>query len=470
MTEERKKELRQLLNEAIENVVIRYGYRGPLSTRRDVYKKYLQERWQYYGADFFSCSFSARFTPDLGSETTRLKLLDFIREELAQYIKGDNILITACDIETDSSDKSRLYYYGFPGLDLYFLIERLLEITIDRGIDEAISVFDRRSCPEGTHDFFHDVALLDGIKIETPVQVFEGVRLIPSPSREISDEIGHELFGISYSTFSNQASHFFGKTLLIIDRPGFTIFLKRSEKAFQNGTDKNELPFQVEVPDVKFPNSNEVASFKELFCQALSLICNAPVRIFHQRWFLAENTSFNPHSEMGNVLRHRNPSSRSTTVKESDIEKAKCLYHILDKKSDIRAKLRIPIDRWIRSKIYKDPSDKMIDLGIALEAFYVTRKDKIERQLCHRAPLYLEENAACRDKLKLEFKAIYDYRSDIVHNRELNEEVQVGKQFVAASELVARAQNLCWKSIMRVLDDGKFPNWDTLRRDMTRNR
>ena len=154
MTEERKQELRQLLNEAMKNVVIRYGYRGPLSIPEDVYRRYLQEHWQYYGADFFSCSFSARFTPDLGSETTRLKLLDFIREELAQYIKGDNILITACDIETDSSDKSRLYYYGFPGLDLYFLIERLLEIAIDRGIDEAISVFDRRSCPDGTHDFF----------------------------------------------------------------------------------------------------------------------------------------------------------------------------------------------------------------------------------------------------------------------------------------------------------------------------
>ena len=108
----------------------------------------------------------------------------------------------------------------------------------------------------------------------------------------------------------------------------------------------------------------------------------------------------------------------------------------------------------------------MIDLGIAFEAFYVTRKDKIERQLCHRAPLYLGENAAHRDKLKLEFEAIYDYRSGIVHNRELNEEVQVGKKLVSASELIARAQCLCQKSIMKVLDDRKFPNWGTLRQDV----
>ena len=195
----------------------------------------------------------------------------------------------------------------FPGLDLYFLIVRLLEIAIDRGIEEAVSVFDRRSCPDGTHDFFHDVALLEGIELEAKVQVFEGVRLIPSPSRKISDEIGRDLYGISYSVFSNQARHFFGKTLLVIDRPGFSIFQDRTPgTSFLDGTPINDLPFPVEVHDVKFPSSNEVASFKELFCQALSLVCNVPVQIFHQRWFLAENTSFNPHSEMSSVLRLRN--------------------------------------------------------------------------------------------------------------------------------------------------------------------
>ena len=421
MTEERKRELRQLLNEAIENVVIRYGYRGPLSTRRDVYKKYLQERWQYYGADFFSCSFSARFTPDLGSETTRLKLLDFIREELAQYIKGDNILITACDIETDSSDKSRLYYHGLPGLDLYFLIERLLEIAIVRGIEGAVSVFDRYSCPEGTQDLFQDVALLDGIKLETPVQVFEGVQLIPSPSREISDEIWRDLYGISYSVFSDQARDFFGKTLLVIDRPGFTIFWKTSEKAFQDGTDINELPFQVEVPDVKFANYNEVSSFKKLFCQALSLACDTPVRIFHERSYLAENNSLNPHSEMGIVLRHRNPSRRFTTIKQSDIEKANCLYNTLKKKLDIREKLQIPIDRWIQSKVYRNDVDKIIDLGIALEALYVPDggSGEIRFKLAVHAAWYLGKDKEDRKKLMKGFKEIYDWRSKVVHTGKL---------------------------------------------------
>ena len=105
----------------------------------------------------------------------------------------------------------------------------------------------------------------------------------------------------------------------------------------------------------------------------------------------------------------------------------------------------------------------MIDLGIALEAFYVTGNN-ITKQLKHRASWYLGgANEEKRKTLETEFEAIYGYRSDIVHNRQLNEEVQV-------EELVERTQNLCQKSIMKVLDEGEFPNWTTLRQDITRNR
>ena len=61
MTEERKQELGQLLEEAMGSLVIRYGYRGPLSIPVDVYRGYLQERWRYYGADFLSFAFFNSF-------------------------------------------------------------------------------------------------------------------------------------------------------------------------------------------------------------------------------------------------------------------------------------------------------------------------------------------------------------------------------------------------------------------------
>jgi len=55
-------------------------------------------------------------------------------------------------------------------------------------------------------------------------------------------------------------------------------------------------------------------------------------------------------STLGAVNMSINPCDDSVEVEEADIEKAKCLYDILDKTSDLREKLRIPIDRWIKSK------------------------------------------------------------------------------------------------------------------------
>ena len=169
MTEARKQELEQLLGEAMESLVIRYGYGGPLSIPVGVYRRYLQERWASYGVDFLSYSFSARFTLDIVNETTKSDLLDFIREELALFIDEDDIPLGSYVIESDPTDGACLCSRRYQRRYLYLLVERLLEITLVRGIEEAVSVFDRCSCPEGAHGFFQDVAVLKGIKLETEI-------------------------------------------------------------------------------------------------------------------------------------------------------------------------------------------------------------------------------------------------------------------------------------------------------------
>ena len=476
MTEERKQELAELLEEAMESLVVRRAYHGPPSLPVHVYRRYLEEeRWKYCGADFLSFALSTRFMPDIEDEITKSNLLDFIRKELAQFIDGDDILITVCDIESSPTDGAYLSYRVYPRLYLYFLMERLLEIAIVRGIEGAVSVFDRCSCPEGTHDLFQDVTLLEGMEIEAEVQVFEGVRLVPLSSREISEEIALRRLGVSFELFADSARHFFGKTLLVIDRPGFTVFWKPSERAFQNGTDINELPFQVEVPDVKFPNSNEVDSFKKLFCQALSLVCNAPVQIFRERWFLAEDKSFNPYYNGSGMLQYITPLRSPIMAREEDIEKAKYLYCVLDKNSDIREKLRIPIDGWIKATTQrktigpitdKNPPDKLIDLGIALEALYLSdieEPTELSFRLRLHAAWHLGENEEDRRALMKEFSEIYNWRSKVVHTGKLPNKTK--KTTFTPGEIdkfIERAQDLCRESIMKILEDGEFPNWNSL--------
>ena len=255
-----------------------------------------------------------------------------------------------------------------------------------------------------------------------------------------------------------------GKTLLVIDRPAFSIFHKRSQDIFEDRPPIDDLPFQFNLEDEKFTDLKVVASFEKFFCQALSLACNSAVQISGTGLLFAEEKFFHPDNGGVSLSRFPGRFEDATKVGKTEIDEAKCLYRqLINLASSDREKLQIPFDRWIQSRTRQNPIDKIIDLGIVLEAFYVTG-NKITKQLYYRAPTYLGAPDEEKQKtLETEFEAIYDYRSAIVHNKELKENVQVSEPFVSASELIARAQVLCRKSIMKVLDEGKFPNWDTLR-------
>ena len=397
MTEERTQKLAELLNEAKENVVIRYGYRGPLSLPEDVYRKYLQRHWASYGVDFLSFWFPSLFMPYIVDEATQSKLLNFIREELALLIDRDHVVSVTYAIESKPTNTSRSFPLKVCSPHLSFVLVRLLEITIGRGIEEAVSTLDRFSCPKGVHGLFRHIVLLDGINVREAVQIAEGVRLIPLPFGESPEELTQYLPGfLDYN--SGRLPMSIDKALLIIDCPGFSMFYKPStDPSSPPGMPPTDLPydappFRLENKNAKFPNFN-VTDFCNTFCQALSLVYNFPVQIVHKRWFCEEDKSFNEtHNAIGmagDLSSFRGYGITQRNYFEGDIEEAKDLYDILCKNSDIKERLRIPIDRWIKSKAGEDPNDKIIDLGIVLEALYVTRKDKIERQLCYRGPKVL---------------------------------------------------------------------------------
>ncbi len=396
-------------------------------------------------------------------KATEAKLLDFIRKELPPFIVRNSIPAASYIVEWNSTDESHLSPCKFQDLNLRFVLERLLQITLIQEPEEAVSAFDRCCCPEGTHGFFQDAALLEGIHLEKEIPVFEGVRLVPLPSLEISNEVCRYLPSFPSNPSSDPKFDFLGKTLLVVDRPGLSIFHEALD-SFLRGLPVDDLPFQMEVRDVKFPNSKAVNSFRNLFCHALSLICDYPVQIVSKGWFLAEDKSFNYYG--GTINRHNYPSSFSalSMVGEAEIDEAKCLYKkLIDLEPGVKAKLRIAIDRWIKSKASGSYVDKMIDLRIALEALYVTSKDDIGKKLRHRASWYLGENPADQQELETEFEAIYNYRSKAVHGGKLDKEVKIQGQRMPISEFIESVQDRCRRSILEIIKDGQFPDWNTLR-------
>ena len=165
--------------------------------------------------------------------------------------------------------------------------------------------------------------------------------------------------------------------------------------------------------------------------------------------------------------RQGNRLGTPTEAKEADIEKAKYLYErLVDLDSNDREKLQIPIDRWVESKTNRNRIDKIIDLGIAFEALYLSDIDEtteLSFRLRLRAAWYLGKNKEHRRALMKEFSEIYNWRSKVVHTGKLpNKTKKTPFTHEEVQQFIERAQDLCRESIMKILDDGKFPDWNSL--------
>lgn len=93
-----------------------------------------------------------------------------------------------------------------------------------------------------------------------------------------TDEILQYLPGFPSRAFIDQADSYYGKTLIVIDLPGFSIFHKPPQQLFELGTKVSELNFEVEELEVKFRNRKEISAFIKSFFQALALVCNTHLR------------------------------------------------------------------------------------------------------------------------------------------------------------------------------------------------
>lgn len=453
MTKERKQELRQLLTEAMTSLEIRRSGTESSLLPVEVYRTLLQRRWTFYSQDSSSV---LDFNPYITNEVTKSKLLDFIRVGFAPFIHEDRI------------QSGIIFIIGGPtsGYPLGMLLKQLLKIAIVRGIEGAISAFDR--CTEETHGSFQYIALLEGIRLEAEIQVFEGLRLVPLPHS--TSELPSYLSNLS--SFGPSKLSLLGKTVLIVDCSVSPIFCKPFSKPLQEGFQQDDLLFRVEVSGGKFPNF-KVEDFYEKFCQALSLVYNTSVQIALGWRFVAEDELYNLDVGMvgGGFFRHLGPFKSATDAGETQIEEAKRLYYILvNLDSNIREKLQIPINRWIKSKASENPVDKMIDLGVAFETLYLSgigATTELSFRFRLHAAWHLGKDKKCRKALMKEFREIYDWRSAVVHTGKLpKKKVSKKKRRPYTEEevvkFIARAQGLCRQSIIKIMEDGRFPNWNDL--------
>ena len=461
MTEKRKQELKQLLCEAMENLEIRpRPSNSSQSPPVDVhnYRRQLQQRWTFYSESPLAILWA--YDPHIVSEVVKSKLIDFIKVEFASFIDADKILPASYFLIGGFSAGSPVGFF------LDRLLDQLMKIAIARGIEEAVLVFDRGT--KETHGLFQELVLLEGIKLKTEIQMFEGIRLLPLP--DSTSELPYHLPSVSRSGPEN---FFSKKTLLVIDYLVSPIFHKpfqvsTMKKYVQEYEDQMNSTFQIKV------NSKDFANFKiddfplNLLCQALSLACHSEVKISFIIRFLAEDKLYNLSDGVGGGSSWDfQPPGNVTEAGQPQIDEAKRLFGVLmNLDSSSVKKLQIPIDRWIKSAANKDSIDKIIDLGIAFEAIYlsdVNETTELSFRFRLRASWFLGKDKAHRQELMRDFSKIYEWRSKVVHTGRLpNKTKKTPFTEEEVTEFIAKSQNLCRDSIIKILEDGKFPAWNSL--------
>ena len=502
MTEERKEELRQLLEEAMQSVIFvaPEGYK-PISVKK--YKDYATAFRKSYRPDL---SFILDYLPDIQDNAVKSKLFNFMKEELADYIREDESecppthWIQTAKVAT--RDGRRLI-----PVSLDRLLEKFLEIAIANGTEQAILALDKST--RETSGTFQKIIFLEGLDVqyssttkeasETQIretQIAEGIKFVQLPSCTIgqiwdlceSEQSGfielpsyaagfpsylfQERFILteantqswSESPMALHLSFFSHAILLIIDYTVSPLFCKPSVKSIEEVDISDQ--FEIKIKSAEFPNFDV-----DKFYYALSLIANYAVKPLFQWQYIGEDELF----KVGDwwytkLMRPRimlDPGSGIHVINETDIDKAKYLYELLtNPSSNIGEKLQIPIGRWIKSKTSQTLEDTVIDLGIALEALYLSdgTREQISLQFRLRASWFLGKDKEHRKRLIDEFKAIYDLRSRAVHSGMIPKKVKIrkGEDPTTTSEFIAKAQDLCRESILKILEDGEFPDWNDL--------
>ena len=508
MTEDRKQELRQLLAEAMQSVMIEApeGYK-PISVEK--YREGIKAFQKSYRPDL---SFILDYRLNIKDDAVKSKLFNFMKEELADYIREREFEDESLDLPTYWIQTAKAATRGARRLipcRLDSLLEKFLEIAIANGTEQAILALDRGT--RETSGTFQKIIFLEGLDVqysgttkeasETQIretQIAEGIKFVQLPSCTIgqiwdlceSEQSGfielpsyaagfpsylfQERFILteantqswSESPMALHLSLFSDAILLIIDYTVSPLFCKPSLESIE-GVDISDQ-FEIKIKSTEFPNFD-----LDKFYYALSLIANYAVKPLFQWQYIGEDELF----KVGDwwytkLMRPRimlDPGSGIHVINETDIDKAKCLYQLLtNPSSNIGAKLQIPIDRWIKSKTSKTAVDKMIDLGIAFEALYLSETD-YNREIRFRFSLHAawhlekEKDKEQRKALMKEFKEIYDWRSTVVHTGKLPNKTKRTPYTPEETEaFITKAQDLCRNSIMKILEDGKFPDWNDL--------
>ena len=387
----------------------------------------------------------ARFLkPVIQDAEVKGQLENVIRTHLQEFIHEGQIQSAVFAIYGGATD-------GF-GID--HLLEHWLDIAIARGSGYAAKAF--FTGVNAPNVRYQMMFVLRGLRTDREITVGNGIRLIPFP--ETTSAFPHYMPDLSGPT-GPRAEDFTRDTILIVDASVSPVFIN----PVQTVSDGNEISARNKVFQYKDASGKHFDFDTEQFCEMLSLIAGRPVQMAMGWSHLDDDhickvmIAYGGFGYSPTVLHHNFSDSGSGDVGEI-VQEAMSMY--LARKglaTKTAARLAVPINRWIRSHTDRFIVDKFIDLGIVLESLYLNdgNTSELRFRLALHAAWHLGTCGSERSRILREIRTVYDLRSKAAHTGSIDDTQ-------ASRDSLAKAQEHCRLAIIKLIRDGKFPDWNRL--------
>lgn len=359
---------------------------------------------------------------------------------LLEYLESNQSIVDVFD--NKKFNGGRVAYI----LTIELLADWLLCESLYSGIDSAIDKLDTYLKSDSTP--CDEVLAISGITIDEEINISSNVKIVQYES--LPDSIEKDQIHPPEMRKPHMGSPYYNfPKVAIVRRVGL------SPKSYQN--DPKIFHYQ------NFQYLLDLCDFMAL----LNIGTPTPAGI----WCIIPDTVPCQSFKLGSSTGDFQSELFSFTSQKLTQENWNSVQHIFDKfielPQEVKDKLRVPLQRINQAKRRESIVEKALDLGIAYESLLLSDKghnEQLSFTLRLRAALFLGETIEERKHLMSFFTAFYGCRSKAAHTGTLEQTTKIPNQREKVPTHIVLNNSIehCLCMIKRIIELGRFPNWDDL--------
>lgn len=272
----------------------------------------------------------------------------------------------------------------------------------------------------------YEVAILAGVSVGQPTDIGNGVHIYPAAEVPILS-LMQMIEDIKYSS------------LFLSERPGAFLIKRFAHKRLHiAGDERNPTPF-VFGPAEDLRDAH--------LCMSVGGLVGPQIIAYGTQ--VGDKTP-NP-GGLGWALPMHRSVGISKNINQNLLDQIKQIHEAFSVlPEEVKHKLRIPMERINNYAALKDPVDKAIELGVALEALFLedNNRSELRYQFSLRAATLLGTDAGSRHEIFDLMKTMYDLRSQAVHNGRIPK-----KLAEKAPDLMEKVAPLATKAVKYMIEE-----------------